>query len=86
MGGSCFSEYITRQFEMIDLSDDFGLLDFDIKNGLLELHSKQDLWELRPMYYSNFPLKELRDKINQTLRTDKYMYTLKVKGKQHKSS
>jgi hypothetical protein len=58
----------------------------DIKNGLLELHSKQDLWELRPVYYSNFPLKEFRDKINQTLRTDKYMYTLKIKGKQHKSS
>jgi PHP family Zn ribbon phosphoesterase len=58
-----------------------------IKNGLLELHSKQeDLWALRPVYYINFPLKEFRDKINQTLRTDKYMYTLKVKGKQHKSS
>jgi hypothetical protein len=41
---------------------------------------------LRPVYYKDFLLKEFRDKIAQKIRTDKYMYTLKVKGKLHKSS
>ena len=58
----------------------------DMEQGLLEEYEKQDLWELRTVYYTNFPLKEFRDKIKQTTRTHKYMHTLKVKGKQHKAS
>jgi hypothetical protein len=58
----------------------------DIKNGLLELHSKQDLWESRSVYYNSPPLKEFRDKVSQVMCTNKYIHTLKVKGKQHKSS
>jgi hypothetical protein len=38
------------------------------------------------VYYENIPLKPFRDKIRQLIRTEKYLYTLKVKDKQHKAS
>jgi hypothetical protein len=58
----------------------------DIKEGLHESMAKMELWEFRSVYYENFPLKEFRDKLNQEIRTAKYLHTLRVRGKLHKAS
>ena len=58
----------------------------DIEANLHENMKKQDLWELRPEYYENFPLKDFRDKIRQEVRTAKYLHDIKVNGKRHKAS
>jgi hypothetical protein len=47
---------------------------------------KKELYASRPEYYEEFPLAVFRDKVNQEIRTGKYLHTVKVKGKQHKSS
>ena len=52
----------------------------DIEDGR-HLEGKMNLWALRPQYYENFPLKVFRDKLNQELRTAKYLYTLRERGK-----
>ena len=43
--------------------------------------SRFELYGSRPEYYQNFPLDAFRDKVNQEIRTSKYLYTLKVRGK-----
>jgi hypothetical protein len=58
----------------------------DIVAGLREDMGKKELRGSRLVYYENIPLKPFRDKIRQLIRTEKYLYTLKVKGKQHKAS
>ena len=58
----------------------------DIDFGLLDEMSKKELWESRPEYYENFPLTMFRDRINQEIRTAKYLYTLEKKGKNYKAS
>ena len=58
----------------------------DIEEGLHESMAKMELWEFRSVYYENFPLKEFRDKLNQEVRTAKYLHTLRVRGKLHKAS
>ena len=67
-------------------SESQRLLQEDIANGRLEEWGKMELWQSRQEYHFEFPLKEFRDKIDQEIGTAKYLYTLKVKGKQHKSS
>ena len=52
----------------------------DIEDGL-HLKGKMDMWALRPECYENFPLAVFRDKLNQELRTAKYLYTLEERGK-----
>jgi len=52
----------------------------DIKDGI-HLKGKMKLWASKPEYYQNFPLKVFRDKLNQELRTAKYLYTLEERGK-----
>ena len=47
---------------------------------------KKGLYNSRAEYYENFPLKVFRDKLNQEIKTAKYLYTLKAKGKHHKAS
>ena len=47
---------------------------------------KKGLYNMRPEYYKNFPLKVFHDKLNQEIKTAKYLYTLKEKGKHHKAS
>jgi hypothetical protein len=58
----------------------------DIEDGLHESMAKVALWELRSVYYENFPLKVFRDKLNQEIRSAKYLHTLRVRGKLHKAS
>ena len=58
----------------------------DIKEGLHESMAKIDLWQMREVYFENFPLKEWRDKLNQEIGTAKYLHTLRVRGKLHKAS
>jgi hypothetical protein len=58
----------------------------DIEEGLNETMAKMELWEFRSVYFENFPLKEFRDKLNQEIRTAKYLHTLRVRGKLHKAS
>ena len=67
-------------------SDAQEFLKNDIELGLHLRQSKQALWASRPEYYLNFPLHVFRDKLQQEIRTAKYLYTLKVRGKLHKAS
>ena len=53
----------------------------DIANKVHESMSRRELHGSRPEYFENFPLKVFRDKVNQEIRTAKYLHTLKVKGK-----
>ena len=58
----------------------------DIDFGLLDEMTKKELYESRVEYYANFPLDVFRDRINQEIRTAKYLYTLEKKGKNYKAS
>lgn len=53
----------------------------DIEAGKHLNMSRVDLYGDRPEYYDEFPLEVFRDKLDQELRTAKYLHTLKVKGK-----
>lgn len=53
----------------------------DLAFGVHVTMSKAALHASRPEYYENFTLKDFRDRLNQELRTAKYLYTLKVRGK-----
>ena len=39
------------------------------------------LWESREIYKTEFPFKAFRDKCKQEIRTSKYVYTMRIKGK-----
>eukprot|EP00980_Cylindrotheca_fusiformis_P016651 scaffold4993_cov73-Cylindrotheca_fusiformis.AAC.3 len=61
--------------------------------ALIDLEAKQhitlgyrQLYEKRPEYYNEFPFDSFRDKCRQEISTNKYLHTLRVKGKQHPSS
>ena len=59
----------------------------DLKNGwFLTKQKPKQLWESRPEYYEQFPLKVFRDKIDQHVKTAKYLHTIKVKGISHRAS
>jgi hypothetical protein len=58
----------------------------DLRDNLHKSMGKKKLWGYRPVYYEDFPLEAFRQKLDQMIRTNKYMYKPKVKGKQHKSS
>jgi hypothetical protein len=62
-------------------SESQRLLKEDIKNGVLDRYRKKELWQSRPEYYDEIPLKEFRDKIAQELSTARYLSALKEKGK-----
>jgi len=53
----------------------------DLKEKRHENVSRKDFFGSRPEYYENFPLDVFRDKVNQEIRTAKYLHTLEVKGK-----
>ena len=53
----------------------------DLEAKVHETMSIFELYGSRPEYYQNFPLDAFRDKVNQEIRTSKYLYTLKVRGK-----
>ena len=40
-----------------------------------------EYWLTRSEFYDEFPLQVFRDKIRQEIRTSKYVYTMKVRGK-----
>lgn len=67
-------------------SDAHHFLEEDLNNGLLESMSIQELYNARPEYYGNFPLDVFHDKVHQEIRTEKYLQTLKAKGKSYKAS
>jgi hypothetical protein len=58
----------------------------DLRDDLHKSMGKKKLWGYRLVYYENFSLEAFRQKLDQMIHTNKHMYTLKVKGKQHKSS
>jgi hypothetical protein len=57
------------------------LLKEDLEAKVHETMSRFELYGSRPEYYQNFPLDAFRDKVNQEIRTAKYLYTLKIRGK-----
>ena len=63
-----------------------GILLEDIESNLHITMGTAGLYRLRPEYYEEYPLDVFRDKLKQELRTAKYLHTLRVKGKNHKSS
>jgi len=58
----------------------------DIEQGIHKTMSKLQWWESRNEYFENFPLGVFRDKIKQEIRTAKYLYTCRVRGKLHVAS
>jgi hypothetical protein len=62
------------------------LLKIDLEAKKQDTMSKMDLWDLKPEVHEHFPLKVFRDKINQEIRTAKYLYTIKERGKLHVAS
>lgn len=67
-------------------SDAQELIWDDIKAGKLETMTKQELWMHRDEYRLQFPLAVFRKKIEQEIRTAKYVKTLEEKGVVHPSS
>lgn len=60
-------------------SQRLALQDIEAKKHLAM--SKKDWYGERPEFYNEFPLEVFRSKIEQELRTAKYLYTLEVLGK-----
>ncbi len=62
------------------------LLKQDMEARLHETRGKEELFDSRSEYYLNFPHSVFRDKIYQEVRTAKYLYTIKERGKLHQAS
>lgn len=62
------------------------LLLTDILNNLHKSSKPIVLWRSRPEYYNQFPLTTFRSKLEQQIRTAKYLHTVKMKGVQYKAS
>jgi hypothetical protein len=62
------------------------LLKIDLEEKKQDTMSKVDLWNSKPEFCENFPLKVFRDKINQEIRTAKYLHTCRERGKLHVAS
>ena len=63
------------------LLEDIPQSNLHVSMGIRELHG------FRPEYYEEeFHLSVFRDKVKQEIQTAKYLHTVKVKGKLHKSS
>lgn len=67
-------------------SDAQELIWDDIEDGKLESMTKKELWESRPEYKEEFPLEAFRKKIEQEIRTSKYVHTVRKKGVLHPAS
>ena len=80
------SAYTSKGYEQWQGSSAQEQLLEDLEKKLHITMGKKSLWGYRPVHYENYELDLFRDKMNQEIRTAKYLYTLKVKGKQHKSS
>jgi hypothetical protein len=80
---SYFSHKGYIQWQGSDAQD--MLLD-DIMNGLHIGNKPKKLWESRPEYFEQFPLNAFRSKIEQEIRTAKYLHTCREKGIQFKAS
>lgn len=61
-------------------SDSQELLLLDIENGKHKEMEPRHLWSSRPEYMNEFPLHAFRSKLEQELRTAKYLYTLQERG------
>ena len=62
------------------------LLKIDLEAKKQDTMSRMDLWDSKPEFYEHFPLKVFRDKLNQEVRTAKYLHTLRERGKLHVES
>jgi hypothetical protein len=62
------------------------LLKIDLEAKKQDTMSRMDLWDSKPEFYEHFPLKVFRDKLNQEVRTSKYLHTLRERGKLHVES
>ena len=58
----------------------------DMANEMTAHMTKKALYELRPVYHENFSFKTFCDKWTQEIRTEKYLYTLEVQGKNYRAS
>jgi hypothetical protein len=59
------------------------LLD-DMERGLHQQMTPKELWESRKEYTDQFPLHAFRSKLEQEIRTAKYIHTLQVRGMEKK--
>lgn len=67
-------------------SDAQELLWDDIDDGKMETMTKTQLWESRTEYKDKFPLDAFRKKVEQEIRTSKYVRTVRKKGVLHPAS
>lgn len=68
-------------------SDAYELLMEDLDEGRFEaLQGYRNLYDSRPEYWTQYPFEVFRDYVRMEIGTQKYLHTLEVKGKQHKSS
>lgn len=58
----------------------------DMEKGLHKTMKPQELWNTRDEYKDEFPLHAFRSKLEQEIRTAKYLYTLKERGVTHRAS
>ena len=50
---------------------------------ILSRCAPKELWETREEYFEEFPLDVFRSKIDQEIRTAKYLHTVKTKGRDY---
>lgn len=80
---SSFSQNGCIQYQGSDVQ--MNLRD-DMAAGIHMQLEKKDFWLSRPCYHQNYPLGVFCDKIDQEIKTGKYIHQLQVKGKFHKAS
>ena len=62
------------------------LLKINLEGKKKDTMSKMDLWDSTPEFHEHFRLKAFRDKINQEIRTAKYLHSIRERGKLHVES
>ena len=61
-------------------------LEVDLEAGKHKEMKPKALWESRQVYMEEFPLVAFRSKLEQEIRTAKYIHTVKVRGIEHRAS
>ena len=62
------------------------LLWIDMEAGKHKVMKPKALWESRQAYLDEFPLYAFRSKLEQEIRTAKYVHTIKERGIEHRAS
>ena len=87
-----FDDYISRHKDEVSHTSAKGYIQWQgsqaqklvqetLANNANEALEWQEWHSSDPEFHMNFPLDVFRDKVNQEIRTNKYLYTLKVRGK-----